>query len=196
MLPYFFVLVGTFRIDAVPVLAPPAWMVMVLLQVNFGLNIWGVLVLGVLGSMLGRYTMSLYIRSIANRFISKEKTEDLEFLGKMLSQKRWRSLLFVLLYTLIPLPTTPLFQVAGIARIPALNILPAFFVGKFISDLVMVLAGKFAAENSAKIMDGLVSWQTVLGTLFGIGLMAFVLFTDWRVLLQQKRLKLNFKVWK
>ena len=196
MLPYFFVLVGTFLIDAVPVLAPPAWMVMVLLQVNFGLNIWGVLVLGVLGSMLGRYTMSLYIRSIANRFISKEKTEDLEFLGKMLSQKRWRSLLFVLLYTLIPLPTTPLFQVAGIARIPALNILPAFFVGKFISDLVMVLAGKFAAENSAKIMDGLVSWQTVLGTLFGIGLMAFVLFTDWRVLLQQKRLKLNFKVWK
>ncbi len=196
MLYYFLVFLATFLIDVVPVLAPPAWTVMVFLQIKFQLNVWALLVIGVFGSMLGRYTMSLYIKSIADKFISKEKTEDLEFLGNKLSQNRWRSLLFVFLYTLIPLPTTPLFQVAGIARIPALNILPAFFVGKFISDMLMVLAGKFAADNTAEILDGVVSWQTLLGSLLGIGAMALVLFTDWKVLVMEKRLKLNFRVWK
>ena len=196
MFHWFYMLLATFLIDVVPVLAPPAWMVMVLLQYHYRMEVWEVLVFGVLGSTLGRYAMSLYFRSFADRFIKAEKVQDLEYLGNKLSQKRWRSLLFVFLYTLIPLPTTPLFQVAGIARIPALNILPAFFAGKFISDLIMVLAGKFAVENTSQILTGLFSWQAIVGSFLAIVLMALVLFIDWSVLIQRKQLRLNFKIWK
>jgi len=38
---------------------------MVFLQITFGLNIWWVIVIGVAGSILGRYVLTLYIPLLA-----------------------------------------------------------------------------------------------------------------------------------
>jgi hypothetical protein len=42
-------------VDSIPVFAPPAWSVLVILIVKYKGNPWGVLVFGVAGSTLGRY---------------------------------------------------------------------------------------------------------------------------------------------
>src|SRR6185503_19553714 len=89
----------------IPVSGPPAWTVMVFFLVKFDLNPWGVLLAGVPGSAVGRYMMSLYVSKVSGKLLKPRKNEDLEFLGKKLGQKRWRSWLFVLIYTLMPLPT-------------------------------------------------------------------------------------------
>lgn len=193
---YVLVFLASFLVDSVPFIGPPAWTVMVFFQMKYHLNIWWVLIVGVTGSALGRYVLSKYIFRLSNRYIKKERNEDIQFVGQKLAAKGWRVQLFVLLYTLVPLPSTPLFTASGIARIPAVNIIPAFLIGKFTSDMVMVLAGDYAARNAQAVVHGFLSWKTVSGTLLGIVLVGIFLFIDWRRLLQEKKFRLTFHIWK
>ena len=196
MVPYILVFIASFIVDSVPFIGPPAWTVMVFFQMKYKLDIWIVLVLGVIGSTIGRYLLSKYIPWLSERFIKVQKNDDLHFVGEKLRHKGWKVQLFVLLYTLVPLPSTPLFTASGMARIPAIVILPAFFIGKFTSDMVMVLTGDYVAKNAEAIAHGFLSWQTITGTVLGIILIAVFLFIDWRTLLQKKKFRLDFRIWK
>ncbi|MEI8280317.1 MAG: hypothetical protein WCG87_11180 [Bacteroidota bacterium] len=193
---YVFVFIATFLVDLVPFVGPPAWTAMVFFQMRYHLNIWMVLVVGVIGSAAGRYMLSLYIPWLSDKYIKKQKNEDLQFIGQKLSGNGWRIQLFVLLYTLMPLPSTPLFTASGMARIKPMHIIPAFFVGKFTSDMVMVLTGDYVTDNVENITAGFMSWQSVVGTVLCILLICIFLFVDWRVLLQTKKFHLNFRIWK
>jgi membrane protein YqaA with SNARE-associated domain len=193
---YFLVFIAAFIVDLVPFFGPPAWTVMVFFQMRYGLNIWMVLAIGVFGSTLGRYILSLYIPYLSAKIIKEQKNEDIQFIGQKLANNGWRVQLFVLLYTLMPLPSTPLFTAAGMARIKTINIIPAFLVGKFISDTVMVLAGDYVAKNAAAIANGFLSWKTISGTLLGVVLICIFLFIDWHKLLQEKKFRLSFNILK
>jgi membrane protein YqaA with SNARE-associated domain len=193
---YFLVFIAALLVDLVPFIGPPAWTVMVFFQIKFGLNIWLVLIAGVLGSTMGRYLLSLYMPKLSDRFIKAKKNEDLKFIGKQLSNKGWQIQLFVLIYTLTPMSSTPLFTAAGMARIKPIQIIPAFFVGKFISDMLMVLTGDYVAQNSKSIIKGLLTWQSFAAIIPGIIIICAPLFIDWRMLLEEKKWRLNFKIWK
>lgn len=192
---YLLVLLAAFVVDIVPFIGPPAWTVMVLLQMMFGLNIWAVLILGVIGSTIGRYVYSLYIPLLSGKLISAKKNKDIAYIGQKLGHGGIKVQLFVLLYTLMPLPSTPLFTAAGMARIKPLHILPAFFIGKFTSDMVMVLTGDYAARNAVSIAQGLLSWKTISGTVLGIIIVIIFLFIDWRSLLMHKKFRMDFRIW-
>ena len=196
MLMYLLVFVASFVVDIIPFIGPPAWTVMVFFQLKYHLNIWAMLAAGVLGSTIGRYLLTLYIRRFTSKVVKVEKDKDLAFLGKKLSGKMWQVHVVVFVYTLIPVPTTPLFTALGMAKVKALKVMPTFFVGKFISDMYMVYAGKFAFENLKDIVQGLVSLKTISATVFCILFLSLMLFIDWRILFIRKKLKLNFKVWK
>ena len=73
MWPYFFVFLGAFLFDVVPFPFLPAFTWMVLLQVQYGLSIWPVLFIGVAGSMLGRYLLTLYIPMISGNYFKPAK---------------------------------------------------------------------------------------------------------------------------
>ena len=193
---YLLAFVLSLLVDLIPFIGPPAWMAMVYCQIKFDLNVWIVLVLGVIGSTIGRYLLALYMPYISTKLISKKKDEDLKFLGKKLAGKKWQVQAFVFIYTLIPVPTTPLFTAVGMARLNALSIIPAFLVGKFISDALMVHAGKFAAENIELLIKGLLSWKTIVGTSIGLILLLMFLFIDWRTLLEHKKFRMSFSIWK
>ncbi len=193
---YFLVFIGSLIVDIVPFIGPPAWTVMVFFQVRFRLNVWLVLIIGVPGSAIGRYLYSSYIHRLSDRFIKPQKNEDLVFIGRKLEKRGWRVQLFVLLYTLMPLPSTPLFTAAGIARIKTIYIIPAFFVGKFISDAIMVITGDYIAHNVASIIHGLLSWKSLVGTILGSLVICLFLFTNWRKLLEEKKISLSFNIWK
>src|SRR4051812_12068622 len=114
---YVLVFAVSFLVDSIPFIGPPAWTAMVFFQMRYGLNIWWVLVWGVLGSAIGRYFYSLYVPFLSAKIITKEKHEDIRFIGQKLAGKGWKVHIFVLLYTLMPLPSTPLFTAAGMARV-------------------------------------------------------------------------------
>jgi membrane protein YqaA with SNARE-associated domain len=193
---YILVFIAALAVDLIPFFGPPAWTVMVFLQVRYGLDIWLVLIVGVVGSAIGRYLYSLYIPYFSSRLLKEQKNEDMIYIGSRLNENNWKVQVFVLLYTVLPLPSTPLFTAAGISRINTLAIIPAFLVGKFIIDTIMMHAGNYIVSNTTEIAAGLVSWQNIVGTIAGMLVVLLFLFIDWRRLLQEKKLTLNFNIWK
>lgn len=193
---YLVVLIASLLVDIIPFIGPPAWIVMVMFQIKYQLNIWLVLAAGVVGSTIGRYILTLYIPYLSSKILSKEKDEDLTLLGTKLSGKKWRVLVFVFIYTLIPIPTTPLFTALGMAKIKPVYIMPVFLIGKFLSDMYMVFAGMFATGNIQQILKGIISWQTITGALLGLIFLSFMLFTNWKTLLLKKKLVFDIHVWK
>jgi membrane protein YqaA with SNARE-associated domain len=169
---------------------------MIFLQITFNLNIWWVIIIGVVGSILGRYLLTLYIPFLAGRIFKKSKNEDVQFLGEKLKEKGWKSQAAILAYTLLPLPTTPLFLASGMAKINARYIIPAFFVGKFTSDAVTVHLGKYVSENTASVLQGGISWKSISSLVLGLLFISLVLFIDWRSLIQQNKFVLTFRIWK
>lgn len=196
LLIYLLVLVAAFLVDVIPFIGPPAWTVMVFFQVKYQLNVWILLLFGVTGSAIGRYYYSVYVKWLSYRFIKAEKNYDISFLGERLSKNGWKVQLFILVYTLIPIPTTPLFTASGVAGIRPLHIMPAFFVGKFTSDGAMVLTGDYVATNISSMATGLFNWQSIAGTILGIAIIGMFFFIDWQKLLLQRKLKLSFHIWK
>ena len=182
--------------DLIPVVGPPVWTVMVFMLVKFDLNPWLVLAVGVPGSVLGRYLLSLYVPKLLGKVIKQTKSDELEYVGGKLKGSLWRSWLFVVIYSLLPISTTGLFSAAGLAKIKPVQILPPFFVGKFVSDAVMLFTGSYAIHNSVDVVYGTFSWKGF--TTIAVGLVVFgaFLFLDWRVLLEQKKVRLNFRIWK
>lgn len=193
---YLLVFIGSFIFDVVPIPFPPAFTIMVFLQIMFGLNIWMVIGFGVAGSILGRFILTLYIPFLTGRIFKPSKTMDVEFLGKKMKEKGWRSQLAIIAYSLLPLPTTPLFLAAGMAKIKPLYIIPAFFVGKFTSDAITVHIGKYASEHAESMIEGALSWKSIASLVVGLILICALLFIDWRTLLQKKKFQLKFKIWK
>lgn len=104
---YLVVFLSALIVDLIPVIAPPAWTIMVFLLVEFHLNPWIVLIVGVTGSAIGRYIFSLYVPHIGDKLIKRGKKDDLEFIGGKLAQTLWQSWLIVFLYTLTPSPPPP-----------------------------------------------------------------------------------------
>ncbi len=193
---YFLVFLGAFFFDVVPFPFPPAFTIMVTLQILFDLNLWAVIYIGVVGSILGRYVLTLYIPLLAGRIFKRAKTEDIEFLGTQMQEKGWRSQVMILAYSLLPLPTTPLFLAAGIARLKPVKIIPAFFVGKFISDTIAVNLGNYATKNAMRIFEEAATMRSILSISVGLIMVAALLFIDWRMLIQKGRLVLDFRIWK
>jgi membrane protein YqaA with SNARE-associated domain len=196
MLVYFFVFLFSLLVDLIPFIGPPAWTVMVFFYLKYDLNIWVVLITGVIGSAIGRYLFALYIPYVSSKVLNERKETDLHYLGQKLSSNKWRTQAFVLFYTLIPVPSSPLFTVAGLAKIHPIRIIPAFLAGKFISDAIMVYVGEYAALNIDNILKGFFSIKSLMGGFGGLALLFLILFIDWRILLQNKRFKLNFSIWK
>ncbi len=185
-----------FGFDLVPIIGPPVWTGLVLLVVKFDANPWLVLACGVPGSVLGRYCLSLYTPWLSKKIIKRRKNDEMEFVGRRMKRKLWQSWTFVLIYSLSPLPTTPLFSAAGLARIPALQVIPPFFVGKFISDAVMLFTGREAFASVAEIFHGTFSAKGIITAVLSVVVILAFLFLDWRALLEHRRARFNPHVWK
>jgi len=193
---YATVFLAALAVDLVPVIAPPAWSVSLLLLIKFHLKPWAVLLLCVSGSTLGRYLLSLYIPYFSDKLLKRHKSEELEFLGNKLGRNLWKDWLFVFCYSVSPLSSTALFTAAGIAEVNPLHTVPGYFCGKFLSDLVMIFAGSYAAAHFKDMEHGVFTWKELLTTISGLVVVGGFLFADWRALLQKNKLRFNFRIWK
>jgi membrane protein YqaA with SNARE-associated domain len=193
---YLLVFLGALLFDIVPFPFPPAFTIMVFLQILFKLNEWWVIIIGVAGSVLGRYILLLYAPVLAVKYLKESKNNDIQILGEKMKNNMWTGQLIVLSYSLLPLPTTPLFLGAGISRMHPIYIIPAFIIGKFTSDTIAIFAGAYAVTNAQKIIENAISWQSALSLFLGLFLLFCLFFIDWRTLILHKKLVVNFKILK
>ena len=193
---YLLVFLGALLFDIVPFPFLPAFTIMMFLQLIYDLDVWWVIIIGVVGSVMGRYILLLYAPLISNKYLNPSKNRDIQFLGEKMNENKWKGQLFILAYSLLPLPTTPLFLGAGISKLKPRYIIPAFIIGKFTSDTVALLFGKYASENIESIIDNTFSWQSIASLILSVVLLFCLFFIDWRTLIQKKKLVFNFKIWK
>ncbi len=193
---YLLVFFGALLFDIVPFPFPPAFTIMMFLQIIFQLNVWWVIVIGVAGSVLGRYILLLYTPFLAGKYLNTSKNIDIQFLGEKMNENKWKGQIFVLAYSLLPLPTTPLFLGAGISKLKAKYIIPAFLIGKFTSDTLALFLGEYAVENAEALLENAFSLQSIASLLLAFFLLFCLFFIDWRTLIQTKKLVFNFKILK
>ena len=196
VLAYVCVFFASLAVDLIPFFGPPAWVAMVFFMLKFELNPWLVLAVGVPGSVLGRYVLSRFVPKISDHTFKRQKTEELRFVGRKLEQTLWRSWLFVVIYSLLPMSTTALFSAAGMARVSPRVVIPPFFVGKAISDAVMLFSGKIVLTNLHDVGESMLSAKSISLMVLGLVTLSCFLFLDWRVLLEKHRLRFNFRIWK
>jgi membrane protein DedA with SNARE-associated domain len=196
MWPYFLVFFAALAVDTIPIFAPPAWILLVVLLVKFKLNPWLTLAIGVTGSTIGRYILTRYIPKVSASLVNRREDANLRYIGSKIGSAKWSSALFVFLYTLTPLSTTALFTAVAMARIRPWHILAPFFLGRLISDGVLLFSGRYASANLTALLHGEANWKTMVTLVAGLLVIALFLFVDWRSLLQHKKLRLDFKVLK
>lgn len=183
-------------VDSIPIFAPPAWPILVFFLLYYDLNVWAVILLGVIGTTIGRFILSTYMPWIGHKLLNQWEEENLTFLGSRLSQSAGSAFVFVFLYSLTPLSTTALFTAACIAKVPQLYLLPAFFLGKLISYTVLILTSQYLACDADGIFSGVISWKTIVSGVVGLLLILGFMFIDWKELLLKKQFRLNFQIWK
>jgi membrane protein YqaA with SNARE-associated domain len=193
---YVLVFLGALLFDITPFPFAPAFTIMVFLQIAFKLNVWWVIVVGVAGSVLGRYILLLYAPLLSKKYLKNSKNKDIQYLRVKMNDNKWKGILVVLAYSLLPIPTTPLFLGAGIAKIKPIYIIPAFLIGKFTSDSIALHIGKFASENTPNILEDLLSWQSIASFSLGLVMLFALFFINWRTLIQTKKLEFNFRILK
>ena len=197
MWPYVLVLVGSIAVDCVPVFAPPAWTLMLLLMLRFDLNPYVTAVVGTCGTVTGRLVFSsLIIPWLGSKTLSHDKEADLRYLGKRLNQKGPAAFLFIFLYSLLPLSTTALFTAAGLARVRRIFVLPPFFLGNLIGDGLLLVSGKATVSSLDELFKGAWSVKDISMMAFGLLVVLALLFVDWRTLLQRRKLRWKWTFWK
>jgi hypothetical protein len=183
-------------VDTIPVFAPPAWTILAFIIVKWKPEPWGIIAAGAIGSVIGRYILTLYMPHVSSRIFRPWENKNISFLGKKIGGRFWHANLFVMLYAISPLSTTALFTAAGMAQVNPWNVLPGFAIGKFLGDAWVIFTAKVTADEALDLIHGRVSWQTALTAAAGLLLLSGVLFIDWRALLERRKLRLNFAIWK
>jgi hypothetical protein len=194
---YLLVFFAALAVDTIPIFAPPAWILLVVLLVRFHLNPWFTVVIGVTGSTIGRYILTRYIPRISSRLVNRAEDANLRYIGHKIGKAKWSSSVFVFLYTLTPLSTTALFTAVAMARMKRpFHILIPFFFGRLITDGVLVFSGKYASANLTGLLHGQVNWKSIVSLIAGLVVISLFLFVDWRRLLEQKKLRFRFNILK
>jgi membrane protein YqaA with SNARE-associated domain len=197
MLAYALVYLSSVLVDCIPVFAPPAWMLMILIMLKFDLNPWIVALVGTAGTVSGRLIFVTYVIPwLGSKTIGSAKEEDLKYLGKKLSNKSVLTFFFILLYSILPLSTTALFTAAGLSKLRKILIIPPFFLGNLIGDGALLISGKYAIHNLSDLYKGSLDPKSIALSAFGLLFVLSFLFIDWRELIQNKKLKFKWKFWK
>jgi tetrahydromethanopterin S-methyltransferase subunit E len=178
MWPYLLVFCAALAVDTIPIFAPPAWTVLIVLLVKFHLNPWLTVAIGVTGSTIGRYVLTRYIPRVSSSLVNQREDANLR-------------------YTLTPLSTTALFTAVAMARIRRpFHILIPFFFGRLITDGVLVFSGKYASASLIDLLHGQENWKGIVTLVVGLLIISLFLFVDWRQLLERKKVRFRFKILK
>ena len=191
---YFLAFLAAVACDSVPAFLPPSWVALIFFQLRYGVPVAPLVLCGVAGSTLGRLILTTYVHKAAALILSRHEERNIHYLGRRLGLS-WRAdTLFVSLYCMTPLSTTPLFLAAGISGVSRWCVFPGFVAGKLVGYALILTAGKHAAGDVAGLFHGRFTWTGVLAPALAFGLFGAMLFVDWRALLHDGRLRLDFDV--
>jgi hypothetical protein len=169
---YVWVALIVFGINVMPAFAPPTWAVLVLLQLSYQLPTVPLVIVGALAAASGRYVLAISFR-YGRRWLPKKYVANTQAAGELLLEHRGRSAVAMVVFLISPLPSSQLFEAAGLMAVPLLPLTGAFFLGRLVTYSIYATGARAVADtNFGKLLvDQLTSpWGIALQVLAVVGL--------------------------
>ena len=135
-----------FGLNLLPAFGPPTWAVLVLFKLNWHLNPWTLVGVGVLSAGAGRYLLAAATKA-ARKWLPKKRVNSLKAFGTYLRKHRASSAAGIAVFAVSPLPSAQLFEAAALAELPLVPVTGAFMAGRVVT-YSLYLGGATAAEKS------------------------------------------------
>ncbi len=155
-----------------------------------------VIIIAVIGASIGRYFLYSYVRKFSEIIFNEWEESNLKYLGDRIGSTPKRNFIFTFIYSITPLSTTALFVAASIARVNRKILILGFMFGRLISYTFLAFSSQIVVSGISELKLNPFSWQALISTMIGLGLLLLFAFIDWKELLENKKLKLNFQVWR
>jgi membrane protein YqaA with SNARE-associated domain len=177
---YVVVAAAVFAVNLLPAFGPPTWAVLVLFTVNGDYTTWLLVLVGALAAASGRLVLAHGTRHLG-RYLPERRRENLKAAGELLAQRRGRSIAFLALFAVSPVPSAQLFEAAGLMALRLLPLTGAFFVGRTVSYAIYANGAEAVSntDTGQVLLSELTSWWGVglqVAMLAGLVLLARV---DW-----------------
>jgi hypothetical protein len=181
-------------INLVPAFAPPTWMVLSFIIINFQVPHILLLVLaGALGAALGRLVLAKLSYLIIRQHLLSEKTKiNIDSLRNHLEGNKKLTYGIFLFYALSPLPSNQLFIAYGLTSLKVRYVAWPFFLGRLCSYTLWALmaseVAKRLASESLKSISYFSYYFVVSQALIFLVIYLFMKL-DWKKLLEEKKLQ-------
>ncbi|WP_455367351.1 hypothetical protein [[Eubacterium] cellulosolvens] len=184
ILTYLVAVLSIFIANIIPVFAPPTWIILSLYKIsNPELNVGILVLLGVIGSVTGRFAMYHYSK-VLGKYVPQRFTGNLSQFKRAVDEKSSRLFFGSFLYSLSPLPSNYLFIGSGISGMKIIHTLTGFAFGRAISYLLLIYGFHktfllFGGTGTADVQ--------VFGNILGILACVLMIFIDFQKMIGKIR---------
>ncbi len=185
MIDYLILFAIVLGVNLMPAFGPPTWSVIVIYGINSKMPAPALVLVAAAAAATGRFLLAHAFRLLA-RHVSAKTKRNVAAARAAFERKKRNSMIALGLFALSPVPSAPLFEAAGLAKVPLLGFTAAFFVGRTISYSIYLLTTKsIQSTNVGEAFRGVIT--SPLGIAVQVAMIALlVLFTriDWAKLLK------------
>lgn len=169
-----------FGLNVLPAFAPPTWTVLVFFRLKYDIPAAALVVVGAASAACGRFVLASAFRRLGSHLPERRRT-DLEAVGTVLTEGRRGRWGVLALFLLSPLPSTQLFEAAGLA--PQVRLVPvtlAFFAGRLVTYSLYVGGATLAKDTLTQILrEGITSPWAIALQIVLLGLLVAFVVTPW-----------------
>lgn len=141
MLEYLLLFALVFGVNLMPAFGPPTWSVIVIYSIDTNMPGPAIVLVAALAAASGRFLLAHAFRFLADHVSDKTK-RNVAAARAAFERKKRNSMIALGFFALSPVPSAPLFEAAGLAKVPMLGFTAAFFVGRTISYTIYLLTTK------------------------------------------------------
>lgn len=187
----------TILFNTIPVISPPTSLVLSYFYIKTQFNPIVLTIITVLGAAIGRVILAMICRYFGLKFLSQKMHYGYELLRQIIHKNSFLTAVSMFLYCLLPITTSPIFIVAGVARIKLQPIIIGFVFGRFINYLVIANIVSYGYKSIQDILGTNLFNPLTLGlqVLGVIGAIA-ITFLDWEKLIINKKITFSYDIFK
>jgi membrane protein YqaA with SNARE-associated domain len=166
-------------INLLPAFGPPTWAVLVFARLNWHLNPVGLVLVGAVAAVLGRYVLAEASRRSKSHFPSKFR-KNLQNASQLVERRKSRVIAILLLFLVSPFPSAQLFVAAGLLDLPIVALSSAFLLGRIVSYSIYVTVATLADKRFGDVLSNLFGspWSIALQFVL-LAIVSLVPFIDW-----------------
>ena len=184
-----FLIAAGFAIIPLPLF--PSWVVVAYMVVEFDLRLWLAILIGALGTMVGRVILVAVSRVAGHRLLGRWSQENMGYLHSKLENAAGDLGIAVLLGASPP-PAGVLFVLAGLMRVKLWLVAASVFIGRTIGYWISVGGTSVAAGAlAAQLRDVVGPWSVILAVAIVVGVLALAIHIDYRALIEDRKFRLH-----